>query len=298
MNHESLMQRCLELAEKGRGQVGINPLVGAVLVHGDQIISEAWHEEYGKAHAELVLIQKTEQKISTEDVLYINLEPCCHRGKTPPCTRAIIANGIRTVVYGMQDPNPAVSGRGIATLRASGINVIGPVLPMLCRRFNRGFVSLQEQGRPFVTLKQARTRDGRTSDDGKPMKITSDEQDAWSHEWLRSKHDAILVGVDTVIADDPQLTNRYSDHQPLRIVLDPKGRMPADAKLADGAMVITKKDIPYAKGNFNLQKLLKMLSTPRDDFNGIASILVEGGAKTWESFQNAGFVDEEVILTT
>ncbi|MDA1208932.1 MAG: bifunctional diaminohydroxyphosphoribosylaminopyrimidine deaminase/5-amino-6-(5-phosphoribosylamino)uracil reductase RibD [bacterium] len=303
MSHNTFIHHCLKLAEKGRGVVGINPMVGAVLVHGDQVLAEGWHAGYGKPHAELALLQNNKHIVSTDDVLYINLEPCCHHGKTPPCTGAIIANGIRTVVFGMYDPNSFVAGRGIATLRAAGIHVLGPVLPELCRRLNRGFVSLHEQGRPFITLKKARTKDGRTSG-----KITTPEQDEWSHQWLRGKHDAILVGVDTVIADDPSLTIRTQDQglkdqgrQPLRIVLDPKGRMPSDAKLAlelaDGTMVITKKDIPYRDGQFNLQKLLKFLSTPTDDFHGIASILVEGGQRTWESFRNAGFVDEEVVLS-
>jgi diaminohydroxyphosphoribosylaminopyrimidine deaminase/5-amino-6-(5-phosphoribosylamino)uracil reductase len=201
------------------------------------------------------LIKKCVQNIQQEDRLYINLEPCCHTNKkTPPCTEAIIKSGIKHVVIGMFDPNPAVSGRGAQELRKYGIEVIGPIERAACEWFNRGFVSLMKNGRPWITLKKAQTRTGAiAADDGSKMKITNHEQDVWSHHFLRAKHDAILVGVGTVVSDDPLLTVRLQvarpafgpfgragcrlqNHQPLRIVLDPDLRIPLDAKIVSGEM--------------------------------------------------------------
>ena len=238
------MRRCLALAENGRGKVGINPMVGAVLVRDDAIIAEAFHEGFGRPHAEQSLLERLHGEVRPGDVLCVNLEPCCHYGKTPPCTEAIIAAGVRHVVFGMEDPNLLVCGKGIAMLRGAGIEVIGPVLPVECRRLNRGFVTLHEQGRPWVTLKQAQTTDGRIArEDGSPLKITSAAQDAWSHEMLRARHDALLVGVDTIIRDKPQLDVRAKNKelvQPVPVILDPHGRLPPDsAVLREGTIIVT-----------------------------------------------------------
>ncbi len=253
-HHDALLRRCLDLAERGRGLVGNGALVGAILVRDGAVLAEGWHCGYGNPHAERDLLQKFDQKISSEDILYVNLEPCCHTGKTPPCTEAIVAAGIRRVVVGMVDPDPRVAGAGIQRLRAQGVDVRGPVSSLLCERFNRGFVAARRLGRPWVTLKQAIARDGAIANpDGSPRRITSDTQNQWSHAWLRARHDAILVGVDTVRSDDPLLNNRsvqiFSlqenniieqknrtstkiDHvQPLRIILDPTLRCPRGARV-------------------------------------------------------------------
>ena len=324
------MHRCLSLAEQGRGYTGINPMVGAVLVREKKIIAEAYHEEFGGLHAEALLIKKFVQHIQQEDTLYINLEPCCHaEKKTPPCTEAIIKSGIKHVVIGMLDPNPAVSGKGIEELRKNGIRVIGPIERAACEWFNRGFVTLMTKERPWITLKRAQGCNGQiANDDGSKMKITNEAQDAWSHQYLRAKHDAILVGVGTVVSDDPLLTVRLQvaccklqNHQPLRIVLDPDLRIPLDAKIvsgemAAGTMVVTKEtegteekmrklrdsgvrvaSIPLnTSGEFAMQSLFDFLTTPTKDFHGITSILVEGGMKTWEVFHKAKVVDCEVNL--
>jgi len=246
------MHRCLELAKMGHRHTGINPMVGAVLVGGGNIIAEAFHEQFGGPHAEVLLIKKFDQKVREEDVLYVNLEPCCHtEKKTPPCTEAIIASGIRTVVFGMLDPNPLVSGKGVARLRTAGITVFGPVERAQCEWLNRGFVSLMTRGRPWITLKRACTLSGAIArPDGSMLKITDSEQDAWSHRHLRAMHDAILVGVGTVVTDDPMLTQRMKNeklgppagraglknYQPLRIILDPDLRIPLAAKIVSGEM--------------------------------------------------------------
>lgn len=320
--HEAFIHRCLALAEHGRGKVGLNPLVGAVLVREGKIIAEAFHEEFGKAHAERALLEKFEQKIRSDDILYVNVEPCCHQGKTPACTDIIRKRGVKQVVFGMVDPDPLVQGKGIACLREAGITVTGPIERAQCEWLNRGFISLRSKGRPWVTIHSARTRGGAYAvPDGRPLKMTSEEQDRWTHQWLRGQHDAILVGVQTVITDDPQLTVRFGMHlpSPLRVVLDPHLRIPLSARmvngdLASGTVVITAPgsdravhqqlmergvsvvEIPLTDGHFDLSGLWNALMTPTGSFHGIASILVEGGAKTWQNFRAAGLVDEEVTL--
>lgn len=254
MQNEVFIRRCLELAERGRGRVGNGAMVGAVLVRSGKVLAEAFHEGFGKGHAERRLLQEFERSIEPGDVLYVNLEPCCHHGKTPPCTSIILECGIRTVVFGMRDPDSRVSGKGIRLLHEKGVEVIGPVLPELCERFNRGFVSVRKHGRPFVTLKRAQTKNGAIAKpDGNPLKITSAKQDRWSHQWLRAKHDAVLVGVETICTDNPVLTvrcihpipnpltltlsrrERDNGEQPWRIVLDPHLRIPLNAKVvSDG----------------------------------------------------------------
>ena len=364
MNHEHFIHHCLTLAPRGAGSTGINPRVGACLVRHGGLIAEAWHKEYGGDHAEAALLKKFDHPSSTlrmtkEDILYVNLEPCCHHGKTPPCTEAIMNAGIQTVVFGLYDPNPQVAGKGIAQLQEACLTVIGPVLSPLCRRLNRGFVSLQESGRPWVTLKKAQTHDGRTANaDGSPLKITTAEQDAWAHRYLRATHDAIVVGVETVVRDDPQLTvrngvgpmchpevqrpilrgslacllaGRFAPQddrrchegdtllfQPYRIILDPQGRTPTDARVVTDEyrkktiIVTSRKDLcipdvqvlqtPATDGLFDLEALFSVLSTPSGShplgasFAGISSLLVEGGSKTWQNFWQENLVDEEVIL--
>lgn len=254
--HAPFIRRCLSLAENGRGLTGINPMVGAVLLRDGKIIAEGFHSGFGLPHAECQLLEKFEQKIRSTDILYVNLEPCCHKDKkTPPCAQLIAEKGIKTVVFGMIDPNPEVAGKGIAFLRSHQVDVIGPVLPDECARLNRGFVSLMTQGRPWITLKSAQTADGRYANpDGSPLKITSEEQDRWAHEYLRARHDAILVGIGTVMADDPLLTLRLHPHplplprvrpgrtaeggeygrMPYRIIFDPHFKIPLTSKVVNG----------------------------------------------------------------
>jgi len=357
VSDELFIHRCLTLAEQGRGAVGTNPLVGAVLVREGKIIAEAFHEGFGKAHAERRLLENFDQKISSDDVLYVNLEPCCHQGKTPACTDIIREKGIKHVVFGMVDPDSHVSGKGIACLLKAGIRVSGPVERAQCEWLNRGFVSLRTKGRPWVTIRSARTKDGAIArPDGSPLKITSEEQDRWTHTWLRGRHDAILAGVQTIIADDPLLTARLrpslplgaSDGQvrfglelssPLRVILDPHFRIPPASRVVNGTLsvgtmvivgsgsdpaklkVLRKRgvrveEVPLRDGHFDLPSLWKALTRPTiqsparpvagsdgfgqatssGDFHGIASILIEGGAKTWQSFREAGVIDEEVVL--
>lgn len=326
MDHAPFIHHCLTLAERGRGKVGTNPLVGATLVRNGAIIAEAFHEGFGKAHAERSLLEKFDQKIRSTDILYVNLEPCCHLGKTPACTDIIIERGVKHVVFGMIDPNPQVAGKGIACLIKAGIRVTGPVERAQCEWLNRGFISLRTKGRPWVTIRSARTKDGAIAKpDGSPLKITSEEQDRWTHAWLRGRHDTILVGVQTVITDNPHLTVRFGIHlpSPLRVVLDPHLRIPLASRivngdLASGTFVITApgadsgsasqlrargvkvREVPMRSERFEWAGLWKVLTCPppSGDFYGVASVLIEGGAETWRNFREAGAVDAEVLLTT
>lgn len=311
------MHHCLKIAQQGRGFVGSNPLVGSVLVRDGKVLAEGVYMGEGKPHAERQLLEKYDQKISSSDILYVNLEPCCHHGNTPPCTQIIIEKGIQTVVIGMKDPDSRVAGKGAKALRDAGVQVIGPVMPELCRRLNKGFVSLRENGRPYITLKRAQTRDGAIANpDGSKLCITSDAQNLWSHTHLRATHDAILVGVQTVITDDPQLTIRNGGKkafQPKVIVLDPELRIPLDAQVIGERCILIKDvhtvspekeeeckkrgvtilPVMLENNNFDFKDLWQKLSVL-----GVllSSILVEGGQKTWEAFKNAQIIDEEVIL--
>lgn len=251
-SNPAFMHRCLDLAQRGRGRVGNGALVGAVLVRDGKIIAEGFHATYGGPHAERALLESFTGELLPEDVLYMNLEPCCHQGKTPPCTNLLIERGIKNVIYGMLDPDPRVSGKGIQSLQAAGISVIGPVERALCERVNRGFISVRTKGRPWITIKGARDEEGNICNpDGSSKKITVSEQDTWSHTFLRARHDAILVGVGTILSDNPQLNIRFdqdmkfsqlkglngsfknekNSFQPYKIVLDPQCRIPLDANV-------------------------------------------------------------------
>lgn len=319
MNDEFFLRRCLDLAAKGRGLTGINPMVGALLVRDGSVIAEGVHEAFGKAHAERQLLEKFDQEMRSTDTLYVNLEPCVHTNKkTPPCAQFLVERGVKRVVYGMKDPNPDVSGKGIEYLNKNGVQTFGPILEQECKRFNRGFLSLQTKGRPWITLKQAVTSDGRHCNaDRSFLKITDEEQDEWSHRFLRARHDAILVGVGTVVIDNPRLTTRLVEGPPplTRIILDRTLRTPPSASAVGretiiivGEGVAAEKRKPFEEAGarvlqvasvsrgFVWADLWKALAVPVGDFHGIASVLVEGGGETWSAFRSAGLLDEEVTL--
>lgn len=345
--HPQFMRRCLELASLGRYNVGNGALVGAVLVRDELIIAEGYHSHFGATHAERMLLESFTEPILSSDILYVNLEPCCHIGKTPPCTDIILERGIKHVVYGIQDPDNRVTGKGIELLQAKGVRVEGPILRAECEYFSRGFLTVRTKGRPHITLKMAQNRAGFISNaDGSPLKITSEEQDIWSHTWLRAKNDAVVVGVQTIMSDNPLLNTRLAQRdeisiqsglnknvdtssnkkliqkEPLRIILDPQFRLPEEARVCDVSAQPTlvcispeaekknqaKADVLRSRGvkvcivaidqsgTFEWGSLWKTLLTPVSGFDGITSILVEGGARTWQHFEGAGMVDEQVTL--
>jgi diaminohydroxyphosphoribosylaminopyrimidine deaminase/5-amino-6-(5-phosphoribosylamino)uracil reductase len=313
-------------------------MVGAVLVRDGEVIAEGYHEAFGKAHAERQLLEKFDptssarlrgasQKMRSTDTLYINLEPCCHTNKkTPPCAQYLVERGVKNLVYGMRDPNPEVSGKGLDYLNKKGVQIFGPILEQECRRIHRGFISLMTKGRPWITLKTAVTTDGRhCKKDGSFLKITTQQQDEWSHRMLRARHDAILVGVGTILVDNPRLTIRRMENPPplKRIILDADLRTPLSAtvtgdehardtiivcsdqcenadvrekiRVLEGRGVLVLR-IPVEHRAFQWAPLFHALATPSSDFHGISSLLVEGGPQTWQAFREGGFVDEEITL--
>lgn len=235
--HEPWMRRCLELAEQGAGTVSPNPMVGALLVAPDgSVLGKGAHQVYGGPHAEARALQSAEQRHGPEALreatLYVNLEPCSHHGKTPPCTDLIVEKGIPRVVVGTIDPFPSAQGRGIRQLRDHEVTVEVGISEHACRRFNEAFFHHVETGRPLVTLKVAQTLDGRIATrTGDSQWITGEAARTRVHRW-RSELDGVLVGHGTAQSDDPRLTVRHVDGpQPLRLVLDRKGTLPPDRTL-------------------------------------------------------------------
>ena len=231
------MERALGLAERGRGLVCPNPLVGAVVVSGGRVIGEGFHEGPGQPHAEVVALREAGEA-ARGATLYVSLEPCDHHGRTPPCTDAIVTAGIARVVAAMRDPNPVVDGRGFEKLRASGIEVGHGVLTYEAERLNEAFVKHIRTGTPFVTWKMAASLDGKVaSRDGTSRWITGEAARADVHR-LRAASDAIVVGAGTALVDDPSLTVRdpaYRGRPPLRVLMDARGRVPATGDLFDDA---------------------------------------------------------------
>ena len=237
MSDEAYIERAIELAQRGRGLTSPNPMVGAVVVAEGSIIGEGWHEGPGLPHAE-VLALKAAGGSARGATLYTSLEPCDHYGRTPPCTRAILAAGIARVVSAAPDPNPAVDGRGFAALAAGGVHVRQGILAEAAERLNAPFAKHVRTGMPFVVWKAATTLDGKVAArDGSSRWITGDAARADVHR-LRGASDAILVGAGTAVADDPALTVRdpaYRGRPPLRVLVDAAGRVPATGDLFDGA---------------------------------------------------------------
>ncbi len=220
MNDEHYMKLALKLAAKGRGYASPNPMVGAVLVRDDRIIGQGYHQCCGENHAEVNAIQNATENVAGS-TLYVTLEPCCHHGKTPPCTDMIIQHKIARVVIGATDSNPLVSCQGINCLQSAGIEIKTGVLEDECRDLNEVFFHYMETGLPFVTVKYAQTLDGRIATaTGQSQWISSPASLKFAHQ-LRAEHDAILVGIGTVLKDNPTLTvRRVRGRNPLRIVVD------------------------------------------------------------------------------
>ena len=301
---ESFMRLALSLAKKRKGYTHPNPTVGAVVVKNGKILGLGYHERAGMPHAEVVALNQAgkEAKGST---LYVTLEPCTHYGRTPPCTNAIIESGVKRVVVATEDPNPVVSGKGIEKLKKAGIEVEVGILREEAKEINEDFFTYVSLKRPYITLKWAQTIDGKlATKSGKSKWITSYESRKVAH-LLRREATAVLVGVGTVMADDPELTVRYipTEKQPVRVILDPELKIPKKAKvLNDGkakTVIITKKKPEGNYGNaevittenFSLENILNLLYQRE-----IMHILVEGGAYTLSSFIKAGLYDRVCVF--
>ena len=309
------MKEAIRLARKGHGYVSPNPMVGALLVRERTIIGQGYHRRYGGPHAEVNALESF-QGDPRGATLYVTLEPCSHHGKTPPCVDVIIQRGIHRVVVGTEDPNPLVGGQGIRTLAGHGIEVRVGVLEQACRDLNPSFFKYFEKGLPYVTLKIAQSLDGRiATETGSSQWITSPRSLRLGHR-LRATHDGVMVGIDTVITDDPSLTVRLvRGRNPLRLIMDSRLRVTLGSKvLTDGhashtLIVTTDRSAPHriekvqalgarvlcvaanSEGRVNLPDTLRTLAG-----DGVTSILVEGGAKIATSFVRARLVDRLVAI--
>jgi diaminohydroxyphosphoribosylaminopyrimidine deaminase/5-amino-6-(5-phosphoribosylamino)uracil reductase len=274
-NKEIWMQRAFDLALLGSGRVAPNPLVGCVIVKDERIIGEGYHSQYGGPHAEVNAIGNASQSVEGATA-FVTLEPCSHFGKTPPCADLLITSGIKEVYVANLDPNPLVGGKGIAKLEAAGITCHVGLLADKGEWVNRHFFTFHRLKRPYITFKYACSADGFIAGSaGEPVQISSELSSIRVHQ-MRAEHQGILVGVQTIINDNPSLTTRLvAGTNPIRIVLDPSGRIPSTAKvLQDGGET----------------RVLK--STSEIPQLGIQSILVEGGAQTMEKLFAEGLVDE------
>lgn len=297
------MQRALDLATLGSGSVAPNPLVGCVIVKNNTIIGEGYHQQFGKAHAEVHAINSVNHPSELIDAtVYVSLEPCSHIGKTPPCADLLIKCNIKRVVIGNVDPNPIVSGKGILKLKAAGIEVIQDVLADQGEIVNRKFFHFQRAKKPYITLKFACSQDNFIATaEGKPIKFSNVESRQLVHR-MRSEHQAILIGVQTAIADNPSLDVRYwQGNSPIRIIIDPSDRLPKELKLIQdkGPLIIFTKNHSevigekkwIAVGEKNPLEFIRCILTYCYK-NNIQSILVEGGASTANLFYSEGLINE------
>jgi diaminohydroxyphosphoribosylaminopyrimidine deaminase / 5-amino-6-(5-phosphoribosylamino)uracil reductase len=314
MNNEEYMAFALELAEKGFGMVSPNPLVGAVIIKDDKIIGKGWHKKFGGNHAEVEAIIDAGMENFDGCTLIVNLEPCSHYGKTPPCSSLIIEKKFSRVVIGMVDPNPLVSGKGIQMLKDAGIEVVVGVMNEECKWLNRFFIKHITTGLPYIILKAAQSLDGSiAASNGESNWISSEESRRRVHV-LRSQIDAVLIGKGTALADNPQLTVRAVDgRNPKRIILDTNLFLPLSLKLfnndeksntivccglkaslsekADKLKVLNVNILEVEEqknGELDINDLLKNLS----EIYKINSVLVEGGSGIYSSFAEHNLIDE------
>ena len=316
MNHEVYMKRALELAEKGWGYTNPNPLVGAVVVKDNQIIAEGYHAELGGDHAEIAAFGNAISDLRGA-TLYVNLEPCSHYGRTPPCAEAIIKKGIREVVVSMTDPNPKVAGRGINILKQAGITVTVGVRESEAKKLNEIFIKYITTDSPFVIMKAAMTLDGKIASVTGDSKWISGEASRHNVHWLRQRVSAVMVGGGTICKDNPALTTRLPSGQgknPVRVIIDSRGDIPFNCEAITGeskAKVIlatTTHIEPYREetfskmgvrviktdgtdGHVDLRSLMRTLHALEVD-----SILLEGGGGLNAAAIGAGIVDKVMIF--
>jgi len=301
---ERYMSRAIELAKLGLGRVSPNPMVGCLIVHEGEIIGEGNHRKYGEAHAEVNAIASVvDQSLLKKSTAYVTLEPCAHQGKTPPCADLLIEKKVKKVVIGCRDSFDQVDGKGIERLKLAGIEVVVGVLGNECRNLNKRFFTFVEKKRPYVILKWAQTNDGFLArENGDSRWISNQYSRQLVHKW-RAEEDAILVGKNTAMHDNPSLTVRdWKGQNPIRIVIDNRLELSHDLKLFDGSvrtLVLNVKEddqssgVEYLKYDESIRNLLHRLYEQK-----IQSLIVEGGAKTLKSFTDAEMWDEARIFTS
>ena len=306
---EKYIRRCIELAKNGLGTTYPNPLVGSVIVHNGKIIGEGWHKKSGEPHAEVNAVNSVKDKsLLKESTIYVSLEPCSHFGKTPPCCDLIIENGIPNVVIGTVDPNIKVAGNGIKKLIEAGATVTVGILEKECNELNKRFFTFHQKKRPYIILKWAESQDGfiapLTKSEQKPVWITNDFSRQLVHKW-RSEEQAILVGTQTVIDDNPKLDTRdWMGNNPVRIILDQHNRLPRDSHIFNNkakTIVFSKSPTPVLKesvnfeiidfGNNLAQQIVQTLYKHQ-----IQSVIIEGGRQTLQTFIDQNLWDEARIF--
>ncbi len=303
------MQRCLQLAALGVGAVSPNPMVGAVLVYGDIIIGEGYHQTYGMAHAEINCLNSVSienKQLIPLSVLYVSLEPCAHFGKTPPCTNRIIDEKIKQVVIGSIDPFPKVNGRGIIHLKEAGIGVVTGVLKKECDELNKRFFCIQEKKRPYIILKWAQTANKKIAfKNAERLMISNSITQSLVHKW-RTEEDAIMVGTKTALLDNPMLDTRFfPGKMPVRIIPDRELKLPLHLNIFNSkqrTIIFNEKkneeqDFLSCKkinmhGEHSLQRMLQKCAS-----ENIQSILVEGGATLLNQFIKENLWDEMRVIT-
>jgi diaminohydroxyphosphoribosylaminopyrimidine deaminase/5-amino-6-(5-phosphoribosylamino)uracil reductase len=307
------MKRVLRLAEKGRGRTSPNPMVGAVLVKNGKVVGEGYHAKAGEAHAERIALDRAGPE-AREATLYINLEPCVHFGKTPPCAPAVIEEGVKKAVIGMEDPNPLVRGRGVESFKQAGIDVVVGTLEEECRKLNEAFCKYILKKEPFIILKVAATLDGKIATREGESKWISNEPSRRLVHRLRDQVDGILVGIGTILKDDPQLTARVKGaRNPYRIVLDSRLRIPEKARVVEMfpslTILATTEQAPKDKlerlekkgvrvlildskeGRVDLKSCLSKLGEM-----GMTTLMVEGGSGINGSFLDEGLADKILLF--
>jgi diaminohydroxyphosphoribosylaminopyrimidine deaminase/5-amino-6-(5-phosphoribosylamino)uracil reductase len=308
-NHEDYIARCIELAKNGFGTTYPNPMVGSVIVYNGEIIGEGWHQKAGEPHAEVNAIRSVKDpSLLDKATIYVSLEPCSHFGKTPPCCDLIIKNKIPNVVIGTVDSNIKVAGNGIKRLQEAGANVIVGNLEKECYELNQRFFTFHEKKRPYIILKWAETQDGFIAplqkEEQKPVWITNLNSRQLVHKW-RTEEQAILVGTQTVIDDNPQLNARdWEGNNPIRVVIDQNNRIPKTAHVFDNQtktiVFSNKKSTPSLKNTIleviDFQQNIAQQIVNKLFQNQIQSIIIEGGAQTLQTFIDANLWDEARVF--
>ncbi len=303
------MRRCIQLAKNGLGTTYPNPLVGSVIVYENKIIGEGWHRQSGMPHAEVNAINSVKNKqLLRNATIYINLEPCSHTGKTPPCANLIIEKQIKNVVIGCKDPNPKVAGNGIQLLKKSGLKVTCGILENECEHLNKRFFSFFLKKRPYIILKWAETLDGFISPnekkEKKPVWISNKNSRQLVHQW-RAEEQAILVGTQTVVEDNPSLNTRdWYGNSPICILIDKSLRISKDHKVYKNnskTIVITEKQSKNKKNQFfesiNFNSSIANQIGAILYSHGIQSVIIEGGAQTLQTFIDENLWDEARVFS-
>lgn len=307
--HERYISRCIELAKNGFGTTYPNPMVGSVIVCDDKIIGEGWHRKSGEAHAEVNAINAVKDKsLLAKSTIYVSLEPCSHFGKTPPCSDLIIENKIPKVVIGTIDPNSQVCGNGIKKLKEAGIEVEVGFLEKECSELNKRFFTFHNKKRPYIILKWAESKDGFIAPTDKekkePIWISNEFSRQLVHKW-RSEEQAILIGTNTVLDDNPKLNTRdWNGNNPVRIILDRTGKVDDGYFVKDNSVktifisemenLPSHENIIYENAIFDTclaEKICSILVK-----HSIQSVIIEGGKKTLDTFINAGLWDEARVF--